>query len=185
MHPAPLRPHPTTPCPWLREVTVQADSLTADLLVLYYRITGDIDQLRLPAQARSGPRDELWRHTCLEAFLGIPGTSVYYELNFSPSSEWAIYRFDDYRQGMTPVRPPAPPRVIFRRSDDRIEADIDVHLDGLAELKGRDLRLAAAAVLEDERGQISYWSLAHAPGKPDFHRTDGFVLGLQPGAARP
>ena len=28
----------------------------------------------------------------------------YYELNFSPSGEWAAYRFSAYRTGMTPVR---------------------------------------------------------------------------------
>ena len=40
------------------------------------------------------------------------------------------------------------------------------------------LRVALAAVVEDATGDLSYWSLRHAAGKPDFHHSDGFVLEL-------
>ena len=40
------------------------------------------------------------------------------------------------------------------------------------------LRLALAAVLEDQQGALSYWALAHPPGKPDFHHPVGFTLEL-------
>ena len=167
----------------LSSVSVEVDSLTSDLLVLYYRISGDIDRLKLPAQAASKFEDELWRHTCLEAFIALPDSDVYFEFNFSPSSQWAVYRFDGYRQGMTPLHPEPPPRVMFRRRDGELEADIDIHLDAIPgltaeEIKGRELRLALAAVMESEQGRMSYWALAHAPGKPDFHHRDGFVLSL-------
>jgi hypothetical protein len=40
--------------------------------------------------------------------------------------------------------------------------------------------VALAAVIEADTGELSYWSLQHAPGKPDFHHPDGFTLELSP-----
>jgi hypothetical protein len=42
------------------------------------------------------------------------------------------------------------------------------------------LRVALAAVIENDTGELSYWALQHAPGKPDFHHPDGFTLELSP-----
>jgi hypothetical protein len=50
-------------------------------------------------------------------------------------------------------------------------------LEHLPELRdAHHLRIALAAVIEDEKGRFSYWGLRHAPGKPDFHHPDGFAL---------
>lgn len=183
MHATPLLCHPSTPDDALTSITVEVASPTADLLVLYFRIAGDIDRLKLPAQAASKFEHELWRHTCLEAFLALPAGEGYFEFNFSPSSQWAAYRFDSYRRGMTPLHPTPPPRVIFRRRDGELEADVDIPLGAIAgltadDLRGRESRLAVSAVMENEQGCISYWALAHPPGKPDFHHRDGFALVL-------
>jgi hypothetical protein len=183
MHATPLLCHPSTPDDLLTGLTVEVDSLTSDLLVLYYRIGGDIDRLALPPQAASKFQDELWRHTCFEAFIGFADSDEYFEFNFSPSSQWAVYRFDGYRQGMTPLYPDPSPRVIVRRREDELAADVDIHLSAIPgltadEIRGRELRLALSAVMENEQGRISYWALAHPPGKPDFHHRDGFALAL-------
>lgn len=183
MQATPLLPHPTTPDEALASITVEVDSPTADLLVLYYRVTGDIDRIALPAQAASKSQDLLWKHTCFEAFISLPDSEGYYEFNFSPSSQFAVYRFEDYRQGAQPVALTPPPRVICRRREGELDIDVDIRLDGVPELsnaisKGRELRLAVSAVIENDQGQISYWALAHPPGKPDFHHRDGFALVL-------
>jgi hypothetical protein len=183
MYETPLLCHPSTPEDSLTGITIEVDSLTTDLLVLCYRIGGDIDRLELPAQAASKFQDELWKNTCLEAFIGFPDSEVYYEFNFSPSSQWAVYRFDSYRQGVTPLHPTPPPRVIVRRRDGSLEADIDIHLGAIPgltaeEIKGRELRLAMTAIMKNEQGRLSYWALAHPPGRPDFHHRDGFALAL-------
>ena len=178
MEPLPLVCHPATPCDYVSAFTASVDRVSDDLLVLYYQVEGDIDQLRLPSQRRATHTDGLWKHTCFEAFIRTRSGRGYYELNFSPSSEWAVYRFDDYRRGMTPVQPQHPPRIICRRRDGSLEADVDVHL---GELVTKELVLAVAAVLEDQQGRISYWALAHPAGKPDFHHPDGFTLNLSGG----
>jgi hypothetical protein len=176
MEPLPLVCHPATPCDYVSAVTARVDRLSSDLLVIYYQIEGDIDQLQLPPQRRSTHTDGLWQHTCFEAFVRESGARKYVELNFSPSSEWAIYRFDDYRRGMTAVEPQDAPKIICRRRENRLEADVDVHLSGL--MPRTELKLGLAAVLEDLQGRISYWALAHAPGNADFHHDAGFVLTL-------
>jgi hypothetical protein len=176
MEALPLICHPATPCSYVSAVTARVDRLSTDLLVVYYQVEGDIDQLQLPAQRRSAHTDGLWQHTCFEAFVRESGARSYVELNFSPSSEWAIYRFDDYRRGMTPVEPQHAPKIICRRRENRLEADVDVHLTGL--VPREELRLGLAAVREDLQGRISYWALAHAPGNADFHHDAGFALNL-------
>jgi hypothetical protein len=178
MEALPLVCHPATPCPYVSAVTARVDRLSTDLLVIYYQVEGDIDQLQLPPQRRSAHTDGLWQHTCFEAFVRESGARNYVELNFSPSSEWAIYRFDDYRRGMTSIEPQHAPRIICRRRENRLEADVDVHLTGL--VPRADLQLGLAAVLEDLQGAISYWALAHAPGNADFHHDAGFALRLAP-----
>ncbi len=107
MHATPLLCHPSTPDDIVTGITVEVDSLTTDLLVLDYRIRGDIDRLQLPAQAASKFQDLLWQHTCLEAFIGFTDSDAYFEFNFSPSSQWAVYRFENYRQGVTSIAPAA------------------------------------------------------------------------------
>lgn len=166
----------------MSSVAVRVDAVDEDLVVLYYQLEGDIDQLHLPAQQRSEHVDGLWRQTCFEAFARVGGQQSYHEFNFSPSSAWAVYRFDAYRQGMRPIEPQPAPRIICRRRADRLEVDVDVHLAALAGLRAsertEDLKLAVAAVLEDLHGQRSYWALAHPPGQPDFHHAVGFTLTL-------
>jgi hypothetical protein len=170
-----LIPHPSTPSAHVRGVKVSVDLLGPERLALRYEVRGDIDELELPPQTRSQSADGLWKTTCFEAFLRVQGTIGYVELNFSPSSEWAAYRFDGYRQGMSAIATERPPRIVCRRRDDTLTADIDVDLRSLGALRA-DLHLALSTVVKDRRGGISYWAIAHPPGKPDFHHADGFAL---------
>ena len=92
-----LQPHPDTgdtPATGL-EVHVERDGL---LLWLRFVVWGEVDRIAWPAEAAQGRADDLWRHTCFEAFVGDPAGG-YLELNFAPSSQWAAYRFDGYRRG--------------------------------------------------------------------------------------
>lgn len=173
-----LHPHPSTPCDWITALTVQADWVSADLLVLYYRLVGDIDRVQLPPQQRSAHADGLWKRTCFEAFLRPAGERRYFECNFSPSSEWALYRFDDYRAGMRAVEPVQPPKILCRRREGELDADVDVHLRSFGLPGSGELQVGVSAVIEDLDGALSYWALAHPEGKPDFHHEAGFTATL-------
>jgi hypothetical protein len=129
-------------------------------------------------KAGAGARaDGLWKHTCFEAFLAPAHGSGYHEFNFSPSGDWAIYRFSAYRERMVPAKIGRAPQISLHRGDARVELEATVRLEALADLRDAPrLKVALAAVIEDQEGRLSYWALRHAPGKPDFHHPSAFAL---------
>ena len=94
---------------------------------------------------------------------------------FSPSTEWAAYRFAGERRGRSDLALTVAPQV-ERDGEDPVHG-IDVGLD-LSGFPTAGLRLAVAAVIEETDGTTSYWALAHPSDQPDFHHRDGFVLEL-------
>jgi len=173
-----LTAHGSEPGNPVHSIAVEVRLTPERVLACCYTLEGDLTRLRVP-QPHDGQRaDGLWRHTCFEAFIAAPGAAAYYELNFSPSRDWAAYHFEAYRSGMSAAilsRVPAPE---VRSRDGRLELTVNVPLAGLAGLQGGALRLALAAVCEAGDGRLSYWALQHAPGKPDFHHPLGFVMEL-------
>ena len=77
---------------------------------------------------RSGSADGLWKHTCFEAFIRPGESSGYYEFNFRPTRQWAVYRFDSYRQGMTPMDLANPPVISTSRAADHMVLQATVPL---------------------------------------------------------
>lgn len=175
-----LLPHPDSRAPGVSAIRVEASRPTPNGLVLHYRLEGDLDGLRIPAPAAAERTDGLWRATCFEAFVRIPGAEPYVEFNLAPSTQWSAYRFDRYRQGMAPADLPAP-RLATTSQGDGFALSAELDLAALPDLRPEaPWRLALSAVIEDAAGGISYWALAHPAGKPDFHHGDGFALVLAP-----
>jgi hypothetical protein len=178
-HRALLLAHPDTPGEWVWGISAEVRLEPAATLVCHYSLHGEVNRLRVPA-ARAGHRaEELWQHTCFEVFAAARSGDGYYEFNFSPSLEWAAYRFSEYREGMTPASLARAPGLQVRRTPDLLELTAHLHLEGLPELAaGAALRLGLSAVVEDDSGRLSYWALCHPPGNPDFHDPDCFALEL-------
>lgn len=109
-----------------------------------------------PAPAR---RDRLSESTCLEAFLTPVGQPEYWELNLSPSGDWNLYRFDDYRRGMR-QEPRAGAPAVRTALDDRGTLTFAATLDlaPIAELASAPLDVGITAVLESIDGRRSYWA---------------------------
>ena len=144
----------------------------AGALLLSYEVTGAIADLRLPPLQPAAHGDELWRHTCFEAFICPADGKAYYEFNFTPSTAWAVYRFDAYRSGMRPADEIGALEIDVRSTPTRFTLRAALELDFLRSRAGR---LGLSAVIEEASGRLSYWALAHPPGKPDFHRADCFT----------
>ena len=160
-----LERHPAAPCAALRGIEV---TVTAGLKVSF-RLQGDIGRLRIPAPRTPRAADGLWQHTCCEVFIGRKGAPAYREFNLSPSGEWAAYEFTRYRQGAALVIPD--PRIVMRRTSGQLELEGTVPVN-------QETQIGLSAVIEDADGNLSYWALRHAPGKPDFHHADSFALEL-------
>jgi hypothetical protein len=172
--------HPSTPSDATHGIEARVYVGESGAIEFRYVLRGEIARLRVPPTGREARADRLWEHTCFEAFIMAPGRAGYYELNFAPSLQWAAYRFNTYRERNPSAHLDAPPEIAVRRFDDRLEVDASVSLHELSGLRGEShLLLALSAVVEAQNGTLSYWALKHAPGKPDFHHRDGFVLELQ------
>lgn len=171
-----LTAHPSTPNDDVRSLTVQLRAEEPDILVFRYSLLADMSHVHVPLSGEGGRADALWQHTCFEAFVAAKDAPGYHEFNFSPSRDWAVYRFNAYREGMSPAEIAQAPQISVRRSDDGLELESAVRIGQLADLDVRHLRVALAAVIEDEDGGLSYWGLRHPPGGPDFHHPDGFAL---------
>ena len=173
-----LTAHPSTPNDAVRSLGVRLRAEEPGVLVFQYSLDADMSRIRVPPNGSGLRSDGLWKHTCFEAFVAPADASGYHEFNFSPSLDWAIYRFRAYREGMAPAEIGRAPEISVRRGDDALELQVAVRLSGdLADSRdARHLRIALAAVIEDENGRLSYWGLRHPPGKPDFHHPDGFAL---------
>lgn len=165
-----LTPHPETP-------SAAVDAITAEVvregavLRLAYRARGRMGDVLAPAPAFSERADGLWRETCFEAFVRGAGAR-YCEFNFAPSTRWAAYAFESYRAGMRDYE--VAPLLIEPSAGEGwigLAAAIVAGADG-------PWRVGLSAVIEEVGGAKSYWALKHAPGKPDFHHADNFVLEL-------
>jgi len=163
-----LTPHPDTgdtPATGVA-VHVERDGL---LLWLRFVVEGEVDRIAWPAEAGPGRADDLWRHTCFEAF--VETDAGYVEYNLSPSRQWATYHFDGPRAGMRSADEVATVEGMDGASD-------LVALEARIDLPHGASRLGLSAVIESVDGDISYWALAHPSARPDFHHPDSFVLDL-------
>jgi hypothetical protein len=174
-----LKLHPDSRCAAASGVEAEVSVPRSGNLVLQYFVTGKLSELRMPPVSTPNRSDQLWQHTCFEAFLRAPPAAGYYELNFSPSMQWSAYRFSGYRNDMTVASEIDAPRFEVRSDAGRYRMQASLDLNRLPNLPSKGTwHLGLSAVIEEASGGKSYWALAHPPGKPDFHHSDCFVITL-------
>lgn len=175
-----LIPHPALPATALDGIAGQIER-TPSALMLRFSLMGNLTRIRIPPRRPPGFADNLWRHTCCEAFLRREGHAPYHEFNFAPSGEWATYAFARTRERL-PLDPTTTaaldPHVTVCHSEHQLDLDAIIRLDRLALDDGK-VSLGLAAVVEDISGNLSYWALRHPLDKPDFHHPDAFALTLE------
>ena len=172
--------HPMTRAETVRAIAVLVRRSASAEIQMTFRLEGDIRRIRVPSPGEPRFATQLWRHTCFEAFIAVEGQSAYHEFNFSPSGEWAVYAFSDYRNGGPVADEMTDPRIVVRSTGSRLELDTVVRLDSLSAIYPHaSLRVGISAVIEASDG-LSYWALRHRADKPDFHDADGFALLLEP-----
>ena len=170
--------HPTTTSPLVQGIEVQVDVVPAGALIFSYTLTGDGTHLRIPEEQPPHQVDGLWQHTCFELFVCPKGGTAYWEFNFSPSREWAVYTFHSYRNRVFQDSPITPPQITTRRTTQQLTLDVHVYLP--QQLLAQPLQVGLSAVIEDDLGQRSYWALQHPSIQPDFHHVEAFALEIIP-----
>jgi hypothetical protein len=174
--------HPASPGPKTWRLRARLAWARDGALRLDYQIRAPRGALSLPPRTNPGRQDGLWRHSCCEAFIGLPGETAYREFNFSPSGAWALYDFADERvplpQPQVEGEGDAPGVRCERRLHAwRLRARIPPDLLPKRQ-PGAALLLGLAAVVEDRQGGLTYWALGHPRPQPDFHHPGGRLLTL-------
>ena len=152
---------------------------TPESIALRFTVTGDIGQLALPELANPTRADELWKHSCFEAFIMPESGGGYSEFNLSPTGQWAAYHFKSHRSGMANIAEATDPGVGTRAFGDRFDLSATFDLRRLPNLEGA-WKVGLSVILEDVAGVRSYWAVKHPENKLDFHHLDCFALRLPP-----
>lgn len=168
--------HPTSDAGSVKAVEIAIARGENGRVEAVYRVVGALDMLEIVGRTAPDRRDELWKTTCFELFIGTNVDSHYLEYNFAPSRQWAAYKFSDYRAEMGELDA-STPQIEVVQGDHILSVTVSLQLpeqywDGA-------LRVGISAILAAKTGAISYWALAHPPGKPDFHHKDCFALQLE------
>lgn len=165
-------------------VTLTRNAL--NVLTLEYRWIDLGSVIEWPASKTSkepSRKDDLWKATCFEAFFSVPSTKAYWEVNLSPSGNWNVYHFDDYRSGMK--EEVKIDKVDMVKVENQRAYKATLHLDALASgssqnnnmmLPNTPLDFSIAAVIQRNNDTQSFWAVEHTGDEPDFHRRDSFTV---------
>ena len=166
--------HPAHPPKQVRRIEARVTGRDAQWLRLRWRVEG-AGALVVPPFAGKGRADGLWQSTCFELFVQPGRGPGYVEFNLSPSERWNAYCFDDRREAMREWAIPREPQCTLRLGTDLAIFDAALPVAGLPPLPAR---LGLTAVIEEQGGVKSYWSLAHGGDAPDFHDPACFLDAL-------
>jgi hypothetical protein len=163
--------HPAHPPLAVRGIEARIIGFDATWLRARWKILG-AGRLVVPPFAGKGRADGLWQATCFELFLQAGEGPGYTEINLSPSERWNVYDFTARREGMAERPMPREPGCTLRLGSDLAIFDAAIPVSGLP--RG-PWRCGFTAVIEEQGGHKSYWSLAHTGAEPDFHDPACFV----------
>lgn len=164
--------HPSESNSAVHDLHVMTGIVKNGFLSITFSLKGDFENLNIPLQNISARSDDLWKHTCFEAFIGSQISTSYTEFNISPSKAWAAYQFENYRADRHDLSV-SDLSISIRKTDSKLEMDVLLPLPHQIE----NLCMGFSAVIQDKSGQNTYWALYHpVRDRPDFHHKAGFVL---------
>lgn len=150
---------------------------SGDKLLLRYRITGNVEQILLPAKAISpSRREDLWKATCFELFVAIPNRPEYWEFNMSPSRDWNVYKMDAYRRvGFREEIAFEQLPFVYRYIPGKLSLDITVDLSPILVPKQK-VQIGITTILQTIDGKETLWALSHPGAQADFHLKESFSI---------
>ena len=167
-----------------------------DCLDVKYQLSGDLSKIIIPPPSQTANRQyDLWEHTCFELFLRLSNTTKYWEFNLSPTKDWNVFYFADYRHPCPAFLRQGLRMTAFRSQNlaeetaiaslpceiwqtfESLQVSLKIDLNKIMPAKS-DLDIAVATVIENQERQLSYWALTHPASKADFHHQDSFAISL-------
>lgn len=144
---------------------------------LRYGITGNVDQILLPAKSASpSRREDLWKATCFEFFAAISNQPEYWEFNMSPSGDWNVYKMDAYRRvGFREETAFKQLPFVFRNTSGRLSLDITVDLSPIL-VSQQQVQIGITTIIQTIDGKETHWALSHPGAQADFHLKESFSI---------
>ena len=109
--------------------------------------------------------------------MARPGSPCYWEYNLSPSQDWAVFSFTDYRENKTNELSISS-IDIETKFDNGKQFELNSFLSLPDALIGHSLCLGISAVIQDRQGDIYYYALDHHKQQPDFHDPNCFIINI-------
>lgn len=150
----------------------------SNIFNLSYQLIGDLSKISIPTTiVKPLRKNELWQETCFEFFLANKNSPCYWEFNLSPSGDWNIYKFTNYRQGMQEETAFSSLPFYVEKRSNVLFLDLELNLNPIISID-RTVEISITAVIKTKENGISYWALTHGGTQADFHRRDDFTLKL-------
>jgi len=146
------------------------------LLHICCKLLGDLSEIQIPEKADIPARkNSLWQNTCMEFFIAVSDLPQYWEFNLSPSGDWNVYSFQNYREGMKEESAFASLPFRVHRQPECFQIDIVCDLKKITDKFGLT-EIGISAVVKHKNSELRYWALKHCGSKPDFHLRENFIL---------
>ncbi len=175
-----LQCHPDTPTAVVSSVDAGLVFSTTGQMMLDYQVRGKLELVKFLEQSAPKRTDGLWQHSCFEAFIGRDDSESYFEFNFSPSTEWAAYKFESYRKGMADIDMLSDPAISMTCDREYFSLNVQLNLSETWVCDPGDKPvLGLSAIIEEQNGHKSLWALQHPSGNPDFHDNECFAHELK------
>jgi hypothetical protein len=147
-------------------------------LSLTLTLSGNLETVEIPPPAATPRRkNQLWKTTCFEFFLGLIHSPSYWEFNLSPTGDWNVYHFASYRQGMQAENTFSTLPFTITAQSKKLTVNLETSLEPLIPIEQK-LDIAIATVVSFKDKKISYWALNHCSSEADFHRRESFTIQL-------
>lgn len=170
-----LHPFPEVAVPHGMTLQVSVARLGSEL-ALQYLLQGDLHEVVWPRPSPvPGRRDRLWEETCFEFFVAQARDPRYWEFNLSPSGDWNVYRFDDYRRGMREEDAIDSLPFSCRKGENGFQLAVSFALERIFSIPV-SLQIGVSAVIQESCRRVSHWALHHGDSRADFHRRDNFLI---------
>ena len=150
-----------------------------NVLNVHCSLTGNTEDIWFPERSANFMRkNDLWKTTCFEFFLAIPGQPQYWEFNVSPSGGWNIYRMDAYR-AIGFREETALQNLPFSMYSNKAELGVDVVVDLMPIIPAQEaIEVGISGIVQTKGGHASYWALLHPNHQADFHVRESFLIKL-------
>lgn len=120
---------------------------------------------------------KLWEKTCFEIFIKNQ-KDQYIEFNFSPCFEWNCFYFNQKGDALTEFEKMIRPNTDILLSSEDFFIVCEIRKEffplGFFDQAETQLSVGLTSVIKDKSGINSYWALAHADTRPNFHHFDSF-----------